>query len=213
MEINSQITVAGPKLRSFSQDILKNEPMLFSCDWFHAYEMGGEPTKDFLLSLPNHVQNQHTIIDSRVHMLMPGWYPCIPGWHHDDVPRGMDGQPNYHNPQYRSNHAMVLYNGDICPTEFAVGKSEFSSPESHPVVYKGWHKEVESKLEHMQLDHVKAPSNQIIYFDDRTWHQGTAAVANGWRLFIRASWNTQRKATNELRRQCQVYMEDIHAGW
>lgn len=178
MEINSQIT-HGTKVRSFDEKVIKNEPMLFNCDWWAAYEMGGDPTKEFLLSLPSHVQNHSTIIDSRVHMLMPGW-------HHDDVPRGIDGQPNYYNPEYRSQHAMVLYNGDICPTEFAVGKAEFSNPEFHPIVYKAWHKEVEHNLEHMQLSHVLAPSNQIIYFDDRTWHQGTAAKKGGWRFIYKS---------------------------
>jgi ribosomal protein L4 len=42
---------------------------------------------------------------------------------------------------------------------------------------------------------------------------GTRAVKNGWRLFIRASWNTDRKPTNEFRRQVQVYMENPMEGW
>jgi hypothetical protein len=31
-------------------------------------------------------------IDIKVHMLMPGQFPCIPGWHLDLVPRGSDGK-------------------------------------------------------------------------------------------------------------------------
>lgn len=27
------------------------------------------------------------IFDVKVHMLMPGQYPCIPNWHYDNVPR------------------------------------------------------------------------------------------------------------------------------
>jgi hypothetical protein len=60
---------------------------------------------------------------------------------------------------------------------------------------------------------MKTPSDTVVFFDDRTWHQGTRAVKNGWRLFIRASWNTNRKATNEFRRQVQVYMENPMEGW
>jgi hypothetical protein len=212
MIINSQYEL-GKKLTSFDEQVLKNEVMFFNCDWFYAYEHGGDPTKEFLLQLPTHLHSHNTIIDSRVHMLMPGWYPCIPGWHHDDVPRGNDGQPDYYTPPYRSHHALALYNGSICPTEFAVGQVEFSEPDNHAVVYKEWHKEVVENIQRGKLEHILAPADQIVLFDDRTWHQGTAAVANGWRLFLRASWNTHRKPTNEIRRQTQVYMEDIHAGW
>src|SRR3954471_6044938 len=30
--------------------------------------------------------------DVKVHMLMPRQYPCIPGWHVDNVPRAADGR-------------------------------------------------------------------------------------------------------------------------
>lgn len=30
--------------------------------------------------------------DIKVHMLMPRQYPCIPGWHVDNVPRDVDGR-------------------------------------------------------------------------------------------------------------------------
>jgi hypothetical protein len=213
MIIDSKITL-GPKLKVFDQETIKNEIMFFNCTWGFAYENGGEPTKDFLLSLPSHLHNDKTIIDSRVHMLMPGWFPCIPGYHHDDVPRERyDKQPEYYNPSYRSQHALVLYNGDICPTEFAIGEQVFSNPEDHKIIYREWHKEVEQLINQKQLNVIKAPSEQIVYFDDRTWHQGTKAVGSGWRLFIRASWNTERKPTNEIRRQVQTYMPFPMEGW
>ena len=72
---------------------------------------------------------------------------------------------------------------------------------------------VEEKLKSGELELMKAPSDQVVFFDDRTWHQGTRAVKNGWRLFIRASWDTNRKPTNEFRRQVQVYMENPMEGW
>ncbi len=214
MIINSNIQI-GPVLKSFDEKDIKYEPMMFSCTWNYAYENGGEPTKLFLLSLPSELHNDRTIVDSRVHMLMKGWFPCIPGFHHDDVPRGKNnnGQPEYYNPSYRSNHAMVLYNGDICPTEFALGETEFSNPENHEIVYKEWHKEVECKIREGSLSSLSCPNNTIIFFDDRSWHQGVKAVDNGWRLFIRASWNTDRKPVNEIRRQVQVYMENPMEGW
>jgi hypothetical protein len=60
----------GEKLSQYPVEVIKNEVMLFNCDWEYAYEVGGEPTKEFLLSLPKELQNKNTIIDSRVHMFI-----------------------------------------------------------------------------------------------------------------------------------------------
>ena len=84
--------------RPYSDDEVKNEPMLFSCNFEYALILGGPLTARFLAALPpEFLMAKDLIIDSRVHMLMPGWFPCIPGYHHDDVPRAsrLCGQPNY----------------------------------------------------------------------------------------------------------------------
>jgi hypothetical protein len=211
--IDSQIQL-GKKLTTYDELVIKNEPMLFNCTFGWALEHSGAPTREFLLSLPKELQNDNTIIDSRVHMLMTNWYPCIPGFHHDDVPREReDKQPEYFKPSYRSKHAMVLFNGNICPTEFAIGKSEFPDVPLGEVYYKIWHPIVVEKMKKNELETVRVPSDTIVFFDDRSWHQGVQAVKGGWRLFIRASWDTNRKATNELRRQVQVYLEAPMEGW
>jgi hypothetical protein len=211
--IDSKIVV-GDKLNGFSESIIKNETMLFNCDFESAYILSNEPTRQFLNALPEDWKNNRTIIDSRVHMLMPNWYPCIPGYHHDDVPRERsDGQPNYFDPSYRSEHAMILYNGSICPTEFAIGIAEFDDVQLGDIYYKKWHQSVMEKLNAGQLEKISAPENTVIFFNDRTWHQGVKAVSGGWRLFIRASRNTGRRPTNEVRRQVQVYLENPMEGW
>jgi hypothetical protein len=217
MKINSQIQL-GKQIVPYEESKLRYEPMLFSCDYETAYKLGGPPTREFLYTLPQDWHNENTIIDSRVHMLMPGWYPCIPGFHHDDVPRERsDGQPEYFNPSYRSEHAMILYNGGICPTEFALGEAEFPDVPLGETYYKVWHPLVMEKLSKAGLPggllKFSAPENQIIFFNDRTWHQGVKAVKSGWRLFIRASRNTNRKALNEERKQVQVYLENPMEGW
>jgi hypothetical protein len=212
MNIKSQVHL-GNTLQVFTQDVVKKEPMLFSVDWEFAYKNGGPLTRNFLDNL-NVPDKKSVVIDSRVHMLMKDCWPCIPGFHHDDVPRDReDGQPEYDTPSYRSQHAMALYNGDICPTEFAIGEADFTDPKSLKTIYKEWHKEVSEKIETGALSLYLAPSNQIIYFDDRTWHQGTQAKGNGWRFFIRASWNTKRHILNEMRTQVQVYLSSPFEGW
>lgn len=214
MKINSAFQQRGVFASDWSQDIIKNEPMLFNCDRESAIELGGPITKDFMENLPSDWKNCDIVVDSRVHMLMKGWFPCIPGHHHDDVPRsGKSGQPNYENPEYRSLHLMGLVNGDVCPTQFAVGEIELGVPDG--VIYKQWHKDVIAAVDAGKMEHVSAPSGVYVQFDDRSFHQGTTAVSGGWRWFIRVSKNTDRtkNCTNELRRQVQVYLEAPMEGW
>jgi hypothetical protein len=204
----------GSSLRVYTQDEVKNEPMLFNCDIRHSIKYGKSITLDFLMSLPMEIlKNPTFIFDSRVHMLMKGWFPCIPGFHHDDVERTLaTGQPNYINPSTRSNHAFALVNGDICPTEFALGDYSLEIPEEG-IIYKEWHPKVQSLISDGLMTSHKVKSNQVIFFNDRAFHQGTKAVENGWRWFGRASWDTTRKPTNEIRNQVQVYLEFPMEGW
>lgn len=223
MLIESKMEVLPGSLSERTTEEIKNEPMLFNCDHGGASWLGGRITREFLGMLPDEWHHVPIVVDSRVHMLMPGWYPCIPGWHHDDVPRTRsDGQPNYGPGQCRSQHIMALVNGNICPTLFALGSVDFIEPARGEVVYEHFHRQVEGAIFGGALDLESAPTNCLIGFDDRTWHRGTNAVANGWRLFIRASRYfspegnpiaRENRRTNEVRNQVQVYMDSVNAGW
>lgn len=81
------------------------------------------------------------------------------------------------------------------------------------VIYKQWHPEVERKISEGALEKYSVPDRQIIFFNDRSWHQGTMAVKSGWRWFGRISWGSGRVPTNEIRRQVQVYLEYPMEGW
>ena len=221
--INSQFEVLSRFDESkYDTMVVKNEPMLFNCDLLHAKGLGGNMTRDILKLLPEDWKEVPLVIDSRVHMLMPGWFPCIPGWHHDDVPRTRaDGQPNYLDPdRNRSEHIIALVNGDICPTAIATGMGIFTVPEG--VVYEKWHKDVEFGVKQGTLEKTYLPSGALVRITDDTWHTGTPAVASGWRFFIRISRYYDSKGnpiargnerTNEERRQVQVYMNNPNAGW
>ena len=250
MKINSEISLGG-MLDHFTTDEVKAEPMMFNCrgDW--AYENGGPITKQFLDRLlldantwgreGGLIELDDIVFDSRVHMLKIGWFPCIPGFHHDDVPRyRQDGQPWYAENEaelveqelaehgehlngriinlkevYRSKHALALIGDDICRTEFALGEAEFNPVERGEILYKLWHPEVVKHILRGNLDSFNAPMHQVVFFDDRSWHQGTPAKGSGWRWFGRASWDTDRieRCTNEIRTQVQVYLENPMEGW
>ena len=215
MIFNSKVKVVE-HLDQFDSEMVKNEPMFFSADLDFAYDNGGPITKNFIQRLPKEFfGDKYAYLDSRVHMLMEGWYPCIPGWHHDDVPRNTpDGQPNYVNPPYRTKHVMALVNADIAPTQFLIGNIQVPTPVSGSAIYKQWDDSIDSQLNKYN-DYVvmNAESNKLYEFDCDTFHRGTAAVKNGWRWFGRVSIGRKRTVPSEIRRQVQVYMPTINAGW
>lgn len=197
-----------------SNEAVKKEPMFFNADYQFAYDNGGEVTKAFLTALPDDWKTD-VIFDSRVHMLMPGWYPAIPGYHHDDVPRPeipvgqhfiTAGQPDYDNPRYKAEHIMALVNAEICPTKFVLGECKMPPIPKGELIYRKWHEEVKQLIIEKKVQVVDAPNKQLIYFDWQTFHTGDKAVTNGWRWFGRISRNTERvkKVTNEIRTQVQV---------
>lgn len=202
----------GAEMPEFSETEIKNEPMLFNCSTLFALEHGGPITRAWLERLDPQTFLHHGIVDTRVHMLMKGWYPCIPGWHHDDVPRSTaDGQPNYKNPEYFSYHCAALVNAKIAPTEFLIGDIDVPDPEPGRVIYEQWDRHL--RLGKSQGKRVSAPDRRLLYFDAATFHRGVEATENGWRWFGRISINTDRKPTNEIRRQVQVYLSVVNAGW
>ena len=78
---------------------IENEPMFYNANYDllvkHMDGLTGHFLRRVRAFYPERFENKNWSMDSRSHMLMPGWYPAIPGWHHDDWDRGADGQPDY----------------------------------------------------------------------------------------------------------------------
>jgi hypothetical protein len=212
--LDSKVEDRGGFLADWAERTVKNEPMFFNASLDLAQAEGGLITRAFIDALPPDWRDCNPVLDSRVHMLMPGWYPCIPGWHHDDVARGADGQPDYDDMPYQAEHLMGLVNGDICPTLFAHGSHLLPKVEGG-LVYKTWHDIVERQIADDELIVEPARSGRLLQFDWSTMHTGQKAIAGGWRWFVRLSRNTarQQSITNERRRQVQVYLENPTEGW
>lgn len=218
MNFNSQYRVID-RLGEFTMAQIKTEPMFFHADWDFAFRNGGVITRSFLRFLDPRVK---WVIDSRVHMLMPGWYPCIPGWHHDDVPRHTSvtdanvviGQPNYKNPAYHAEHILTVVDaGTGSLTEFLEGELDIESYDP-AAVYKAFNGEIERWWRFQEGVRFRTVhSGEVVKLDANTFHRGMPATGNGWRIFIRATQNTQEPVHNELRTQVQVYMSELEAGW
>jgi len=214
-KFNSRVKVVNTFGHGLSNNQIKNEPMFFNSGFDFAMEKGGEITRAFLNALPLEWKQSQLVFDSRIHMLMPGWYPAIPGWHHDDVPRASDGQPDYENPKYRSEHILGLVNASICPTHFAVGNCVMPAIPEGEIIYKHWHDEVCKHLVDEKVYLEVSQDRTMYYFDCDSFHTGTKAVASGWRWFGRVSRNTDRvkSITNEIRVNAQIYLEFPTQGW
>lgn len=216
MKFDSQIQYLGTFNDNWGKEVISDEPMFYRASCEFAYQHGGPITKAFLDNMPEDWKSIDVTIDSRVHMLMPSWYPCIPGMHHDDIPRTrIDKQPNYDTIDYSADHLMGLVNGNVAPTEFAIGEIDLEIPPVGEIIYREWHPLIIDAINNGKLKSVKAPSGVYIQFNNFSFHQGTATVSPGWRWFIRVSRNTDRAldCKNEIRKQVQVYMDNPMEGW
>lgn len=210
---------------------IATEQMVRSMSWEHFRQMEMQQTAPLtnraMWNISDHFWKNKDFwsIDSRVHMLMEGMIPCIPGWHHDDVQRsGTDNQPDYNHP-LRCEHAVFIIGSDVSATEFAVGNANFKSWNGQGSMYGQWTDEVDAHVKNKVLDVVKAPEGQWVYFDDRTWHRGVECkVKFGHRLFIRIGMHYMMvdgkrvyvqppSRANEIRRNAQVYMKTPAQGW
>jgi hypothetical protein len=199
----------GLYLSDFTEEDIQKEPMFMDATPEFALEQGGPITRDFINTIKEEISFNSlkpVIFDCRVHYVEQGQYPAIPGWHHEDASRvgNKNRRPEYINPQYRSYHVMGMINGDICPTEFALGEVDFELPDSD-YVYGIWAPMVDEAIKDGQLQLYRAPSNQLIWFDDRVWHRASSAVKSGWRWWGRMSYSTHRIPTNKIVENYPVY--------
>ena len=220
--------IEGEKLQTRSAVDIKNEPMLFNASWQFATETGGPITREVLTKLGGYIlddmnmvateEYSYPVIDTRVHMLMKGQYPAIPGWHCDNVPRRHVNRPEGgDNPQPilpeasdgQINYTVILAqnNIDLSPTQFV---TEDLRVRYDPRYVWG---SVNEAVCSMDLRGATWEcSNGVFYrFSSRVLHRATPARVRGWRFFFRLSW-MQTKPKNEVRRQVQVYA-DPNVGW
>ena len=197
--------------------------MLFSSSYEHARSYGGYAISSFLDSLS--IEWANCVIDTRFHSLKSGWYPGIPGWHLDDIPRDLDnGQPNLANPKYKSIHRMVIFDyGTGSMTEFADKKEiehiNYYKDKSEDFPLNGktgetlW-KTVDDFVNKTDGFEIKTVECSKVYeFGINDLHRAVPATTNGWRFFIRATRNSERPIHNVIRNQVQVYMDPINGGW
>jgi hypothetical protein len=203
-----------------SPDIVKGEPMLFSASLDFASKHGGQLTSHMLMAIKGSLSRDiithatmgyHPVIDTKVVMLKRGWYPSIPGWHCDGVPRcTSSGQPDMSKLYEPVFHYIgsISSVSDLCPTELLNKEVDLNIDEHQ--VWKSADSEVRG-LSGIENNILSLRSGSVVRFNRQTLHNCTPAHSSGWRFFFRLSF-MGTPTRNEIRNQVQVYT-DVNNGW
>lgn len=135
-------------------------------------------------SFPGDIKQERYLFDIKVHMLMPGQWPCIPNWHCDFVPRDSDGKlcPDLVPEQPKT---MWLYVSGHPFTQFRDGRT-FYAGEWVPFTQKDWHRGSASELHCWRLFIRAAPADLV--------PDSVKKIAG-------------------VRRHCQVYLDSENFVW
>src|SRR3990167_1133411 len=90
---NKNPIIIGKSIEAPSENLIKNTLSLRQCSVEDALRYGGEVTKAAIGAMDLRNDRKYIVVDTKIHLLLPGFYPAIPGWHTDGVPRGGEGNP------------------------------------------------------------------------------------------------------------------------
>lgn len=163
-------------LLPYMRPVFENAPVVDHADWF---------------------------VDVKVHMLMPGEFPCIPNWHCDNVPR-VNRELRYENAN--NQRTMYIWLSDTPATEVLSDPVECDHVRDHDHL-----REVISGTRTEKLNPFEWYS-----FTQLSPHAGTVAIKDGWRVFVRLTHKSiasSRPVRSVVRRHCQVYLDASSFSW
>lgn len=216
-------TVAGTiNSRMSGTNEIADEPMLFSSSIDFAFENGGPLTEMVLTKLlyGGYLNSKsetypYVVIDTRAHMLMPGMYPAIPGWHCDFTPRGKNGQPIPEYASTKQNHFAVFLSSvpGLSCTQF-IRNGTLMLEYDPEAVWGSINKFINSRYLSTHRNHPylwSAREGEIVQFSGQTLHRAMPSIGHGWRFFVRVSFKAE-EPLDQIRKQTQVYMLE-ERGW
>jgi hypothetical protein len=224
---NRNPVVVGNSIDEPAVEALKNTPGLWNASLDDALKYGGEITRAAIGAMNLRFDRKHIVVDTKVHMLMPGFYPCIPGWHTDGVPRGPElnpagkGAPNiFAQDSMASTRYHLLVTGSGCLTKFLTSPLTLNIPDEPTTdLYKLADGQVRDMFEGRDMcgfTAESAPSCTVVEFDWWTLHTGVKATKHEWRYLIRVTetdhFTPQTDLRQVIRTQQQVYVPESF-GW
>jgi hypothetical protein len=197
-----------------TEQLIMNQPMVYGGSWGWTRKYGGYLANLVMDRINESVMSQilhhalagyHPVIDTKVVQLMPGQYPCIPGWHCDGVIRKARGeQPDLNTLNEHVMHYVCSFcSEDTSKTSVMLDSINLDVDENNV-----W-SSVNEQVKPNRVKHLR--SGQVGMFTRDRLHQGTPATKRCWRYFFRLSFY-HMPAMNQLRKQVQVYT-DVGKGW
>lgn len=215
LEFNRAAPVVGAAIEQPPEDVVKNTPSLWQADLDTAVRYGGELTRAAIGAMRLRGDRKHVVVDTKVHMLMAGQCPAIPGWHTDGAPRRIlpivpgdtayspvgQGPPDLHVQEEWHDQGIaprfhLLVTGEGCLTEFLWEPWEIAVPTVPTAdLYAQVTRKVESLRGHLETNHASevdrwfrpAPSCTVVEWDWWNLHQGILAKRREWRFLIRVT--------------------------
>lgn len=221
VEFNRNPIRYGRSIEQPSIDEIKSTFALWNASLDDAMKYGGELTRAAIGAMDLKFDREHVIVDTKIHMLMPNFYPAIPGWHTDGVPRGEELKPNVKgSPNIFAQEKMtdtrfhLLVTGAGCLTEFIEGQISLEVPEEPSTdLYKMIDHSIK---ENPYLNRVTIPTCTAVTFDWWNIHTGVKATKHEWRFLIRVTETDHMEPETDLRKvirtQQQVYVSE-NFGW
>lgn len=217
--------VLGRSIPTPSQDQIEEIPNIRQASVEDAIEHGGPVLAATLSAMNLRGDRRHIIVDTKVHLLMPGWIPAIPGWHTDGVPRGaqMDpagkGEPNLAaqaDGRVTSPRYHLLVTGEHCPTRFLSGPINLDIPlDVGADLYKVMTAQVGAAV---AAGHptFTTPDSTVVEWDWWNVHTAQQASGRGWRLLVRVTETDHIPPRVDprdfIRRQSMVFAP-LDFGW
>lgn len=225
MLFNRNNLTYGNPIEQPSQELIKNTLGLHNASLEDALKYGGDLTRAAIGAMNLTMSKKYIVVDTKIHMLIPGMCPAIPGWHTDGVPRGVNLDPTAKQPpNIQAQEEMdspifhLLVTGESCLTQFIKERNiELEVPETPDTkLYKMISRQVNEKVNNGELSTIEVPSCTPVMWDWWDIHSGTSAKAHEWRFLIRVTESDIQKSKTDLRdiikTQQQGYMP-MEFGW
>lgn len=226
---NQNAPVIGNSIEEPSQDAIENTLNLRQVSLEDAARYGGEVTRAALGAMNLKGDRKHIIVDTKVHMLMKGFIPAIPGWHTDGVPRGAERNPagsgdpdieaqiNHNQLDISAPRYHLLVTGSHCPTRFLANPLTLDVDNGRNLyAFMSKYINTLNMLSPSHFDYLDTPASTVVEWDWWNIHCAQIATGRGWRYLIRVTETDHiEPRTNPadfIRTQNQVYVP-TEFGW
>lgn len=224
VEFNRTLPKLGNSIEEPSQELIETSLNLRQVSLEDAVRYGGPITREALGAIKLHGDRKYVVVDTKVHLLMPGWIPAIPGWHTDGVPRGEEmnpggkGKPNLRAQEeglVTAPRYHLLVTGTHCPTLFMNEKRSFDVDLD---LSSSLYSELTRQVKELDgnFETLATPASTVVEWNWWNIHAAQQAHGRGWRYLIRvAETDHIAPRTNPadfIRTQNQVYAPSDF-GW